>query len=224
MGVLEKFFGSSPFVPLYEHSKKVHECVELLRPLVESLLSEDYDKIEELHNQMSRTEHEADQIKTELRDSLSKMYFLSVGRGELSRFLGFQDDIADSAEDFAVILSLRRTKMPEELREDFSAFVEQVIKVSKHLLELSEKLSTIAEAGFVGKEVEQVLEDIAQIGQEEWQADKLERRFARHFYGIEDKLDAVTISFFEKYCNALSAVANNAEKTAKYLRLVLRKK
>ncbi len=224
MGVLEKFFGSSPFVPLYEHAKKVHECVELLRPLVENLLSEDYGKIEELHHQMSRTEHEADQIKTELRDSLSKMYFLSVGQGELSQFLAFQDDIADSAEDFAVILTLRRTKMPEELREDFTEFVEQVIKVSKHLLVLSEKLSTIAEAGFVGKEVKQVLEDIAQIGQEEWQADKLERRFARHFYSMEDKLDAVTISFFEKYCNVLGAVANNAEKTAKYLRLILRKK
>ncbi|MFC1738089.1 TIGR00153 family protein [Planctomycetota bacterium] len=224
MSVIERFFSRSPFIALHEHTKKVHECVELLRPLVEALLSEDYEKIEELHNQMSRTEHEADQIKTELRDKINKMYFLSVGRQELSRFLGHQDDIADAAEDFAVILVLRKTRVPDELKEDFTAFVEQIIVVSEHLMTLSEKLSTIAKAGFTGGQANQVFEDIEKIGQEEWQADKLERKFARHFYSIEEKLDLLTIIFLEKYCNALSAVANNAEKAAKYLRLILRKK
>ena len=31
MGLLGKFFAPLPFVQLHEHSKKVHECVELLR-------------------------------------------------------------------------------------------------------------------------------------------------------------------------------------------------
>ncbi len=33
MGVIDRFFAPSPFVKLHEHSKKVHECVKLLRPL-----------------------------------------------------------------------------------------------------------------------------------------------------------------------------------------------
>ena len=41
---------------------------------------------------------------------------------------------------------------------------------------------------------------------------------------VQEKLDPITILFFDKYCKTLSAVANNAEKTAKYLRLVIRKK
>ncbi|GAG40343.1 unnamed protein product, partial [marine sediment metagenome] len=85
MSVLKRFFAPSPFIQLHEHSKKVHECVELLRPLTNALLAEDYEKIEELHDVMSKTEHEADQIKTKLRDRISKMYFLSVGRLELGR-------------------------------------------------------------------------------------------------------------------------------------------
>ena len=44
------------------------------------------------------------------------------------------------------------------------------------------------------------------------------------FGGIEEKIDPVTIFFLDKYCKTLSAVANNAEKTAKYLRLLVRKK
>jgi predicted phosphate transport protein (TIGR00153 family) len=186
MGILSKFFAPSPFAQLHEHTKKVHECVELLRPLASALLAEDYEKIEELHNVMSKTEHEADQIKTELRDRISKMYFLSVGRLELSRFLAYQDDVADAAEDFAVVLLLRKTKVPEQLKADFMTFVKQVINVSEHLLNVAEKLSILAEAA--------------------------------------DKIDPITIIFLDKYCKTLSQVSNNAEKTAKYLRLIIRKK
>ena len=224
MGVLGKFFAPSPFAQLQEHSKKVHECVELLRPLANALLSEDYEKIEELHNLMSKTEHEADQVKTELRDRISKMYFLSVGRLELSEFLAYQDDVADAAEDFAVVLLLRRTKIPQELQSDFTALVEQVINVSEQLMVLTDKLSTLAEAAFTGEEAQDMLKAIEKISHGEWQTDRLERKFARKFYSMEDQLDPITIMFLDKYCKRLSFIANTAEKTAKYLRLIIRKK
>jgi len=224
MRVLSRFFGPSPFAQLHEHSKKVHECVELLHPLANALLAEDYEKIEELHNLMSKTEHEADQIKTKLRDNITKMYFLSVGRLELSQFLAYQDDVADAAEDFAVVLLLRKTRFPEQLQADFLAFVEQVISVSEQLMEIAEKLSTLAKAAFTGREAQDVLGAIERIGEEEWKADRLERKFARHLYSMEEELNPITIFFLDKYCKTLSAVANNAEKTAKYLRLIIRKK
>ena len=224
MGVLGKLFARSPFVDLQEHAKKVHECVELLRPLSDALLAEDYDKIEELHNLMSKTEHEADQIKTELRDRISRMYFLSVGRLELSQFLAYLDDVADTAEDFAVLLLLRRTKVPNDLQPDFRALVEQVINVSEQLMHLTDRLSALAEAAFGGEEAQEMLKAIENIGQEEWKADRLERKFARHVYSMEDKIDPITILFLDKYCKTLSRVSNNAEKTAKYLRLIIRKR
>lgn len=224
MGVLDRFFAPSPFIQLHEHAKKVHECVELIRPLTNALLEEDYEEIEKLHDVMSKTEHEADEIKTELRDKIAKLYFLSVGQHELSRFLAYQDDIADAAEDYAVVLLLRKTKIPQELKADFVAFVEQVISVSELLMNLESEISTLAEAAFTGEEAENVLKGIKKIGEEEWKADRLERKFARHFYSMEDKLDPITIMFLDKYCKRLSAISNNAERTAKYMRLIIRKK
>ena len=147
-----------------------------------------------------------------------------MGRLELSRFLAYQDDVADAAEDFAVVLLLRKTKLPEELKADFTEFVEQVISVSEQLLHVAEKLSVLAEAAFNGRVAQDVLKTIERIGEEEWKADRLERKFARHLYSMEDKVDTVTIFFLDKYCRTLSAVSNNAEKTAKYLRLIIRKK
>jgi len=224
MGVLDKLFSQSPFAQLHEHSKKVHECVKLLQPLAMAVLAEEYDKIEDLHNLMSKTEHEADQIKNELRIQITKMYFLSVGRSELSRFIGYQDDIADAAEDFAVLCLLRKTKMPEELKEDFLKLVKQVIAVSEQFMILADKLATLAEAAFTGEEAEDMLVAVEKIGEEEWQTDRLERKFARHFYSLEDQIDPITILFLDKYCKTLSGVSNTAEKAAKYLRLIIRKK
>ena len=224
MNIFSRFFKPSPFVDLHEHTKKVHECVELLRPLTQALVAEDYGKIEDLHNLMSKTEHEADQIKDRLRDEIVGMYILSVGKNELSCFLAYQDDVADAAQDYAVLLLLRKTKIPGELRDDFLAFVNQVINVSEHLLTMAEKLQALAAAAFKGKEAQEVLKAVGQISYEEWQSDRMERRFARKFYGMEDRLGPIDLLFLDKICQTLSEVSNKAEKTAKYLRLLIRTK
>ena len=224
MDFIRKLFGGSPFRMLVEHTKKVHECVLLIRPIAEALLAEDRQKLESLHNQMSKTEHEADLIRDEIRKMITGVRFLSVGKYELTQYLSVQDSIADAAEDFSVVVLLRKTTVHPDIKDDFTAFVDQVIKVSEGLLALAEELSELAEAAFTGREVDRVLAAIDTIGQEEWKADRLQRAFARHFYSLEGQLDPTTLVFYDKYCKTLSAVANNAERTAKFLRLVIAKK
>lgn len=221
MSIIQKFFGGSPFPMLLEHTRKVHECVELLRPLTDALLSEDFDKMEELHDVVSRTEHEADEIKSNIRKRLHNVHLMSVGRNELQKFLSYQDNVADSAEDFAVVLILRKTTIPEALKEDFREFVYQVIQVSEHLLQLAEELTILAESAFTGTEAEKVLNDLESIGQEEWKVDRLGRHFAQKFYAMEDELSPITILFLDKYCRELSEISNSAEKAAKYLRQII---
>ena len=50
---------------------------------------------------------------------------------------------------------------------------------------------------------------------------KLQRKFARHCYVLEEQLDPVTLMFYEKICNTLSAVANKAENTGKFLHMLI---
>ena len=61
----------------------------------------------------------------------------AVNRDDLSRYLGYQDDVADAAEDFAVTLSLRETKVHDDLKDDLRALSEQVIKVSEKMLTMA---------------------------------------------------------------------------------------
>lgn len=221
MGVLDRLFGKSPFGALVEHTMKVHDCVELVRPLVDALLREDFEKIGEIQDQMSKKEYEADLVKTEIRKSLSKGVLLAVNRNDLSRYLAYQDDVADAAEDFAVVLSLRNTVIHEDLKEDLRALSDQVIKVSEIMLSMANDLMELAQEAFSGQRAEKVLQGTKELGEEEWKADRMQRRFARRCYEIEDQLKPMDLVFYDKICETLSAIANKAENTGKFLQMLI---
>ena len=221
MSILGRLFAESPFRALSQHTEKVHECVALVRPIVNALLEEDFEKISGLLDVMSKTEHEADQLKTEIRKMLSSGIFLSVKREDLSRYLAYQDDVADAAEDFAVVVSLRNTRVHPDLKEDLKAFAFQVIQVSERMLEMAESLVELAKKGFHGDQAQAVLQGTQALGEEEWKADKLQRKFARHCYDLEEHLDPVSLMFYDKFCTTLSAIANKAENTGKFLHMLI---
>ena len=142
---ITELFGKSPFGPIVEHSKKVHECVELLWPLMEALVAEDYEQIIKLHSRMSRLEYEADLIKHEIRGFITQRSFLPVDRSDLINFLEHQEKIADHAEDFAVILTLRKTVVNSELHDHFFEYLHQIFQVSGCLLTAAVEFKNLAE-------------------------------------------------------------------------------
>jgi len=221
MGLIEQVFGTSPFGPLVEHARKVHACVEKIRPLLDAVISEDYEEVHRLQDEVSKLEYEADQIKHRIREQLPRRFFLPVSREDLDRYLHCQDNIADGVEDFAVVLIIRNTKIHPDLVEPFRELADQVVVVSNTMMSASEELLDLVEASFGGSEAEKILERIATLGEEEWKADRIQRRLSRRIYEMEDQLDPVTISFYEKMMHALSGVANAAENTGDMLRAMI---
>ena len=221
MSLIKELFGQSPFGPLVEHTKKVHECVKLIEPLTQALLDGNQKEVHRLQDEVSRLEYEADLIKHEIREQLPRRYFLPVGRDELENFLRCQDKIADSAEDFAVVLFIRKTEMHPDLKDDFSEFVEQIVKVSNTLTDAAIELQTLAETSFGGAQATSVLEQIAGLGEQEWNADRMQRRLCQKIYSLEGDLDPVTVMFYDKMLQALSRVANEAENTGDLLRAMI---
>ncbi len=221
MSLISELLGRSPFKALAEHSRKVHECVQLVKPLIEACIREDYEEIHRLQDQVSKIEYEADQVKHEIRENLTRRHFLPVARADLDRFLHCQDNIADAAQDLAVILLIRQTKIHPDLVEEFRAFVEQVVSVSETLASVAEEVDVLAESSFEGGEAEAVLKRVSGLGEGEWLADRMQRKLSQHIYRIEKELDPVTIIFYEKMFHALSEIANAAENTGDLLRAMI---
>lgn len=217
---LGSIFGKSPFQPLAEHARKVHECVRLVRPIAEAILAGDAARLGELQHQMSKTEFEADQLKDRCRETLPTRYFLPVNREDVANFLRQMDRIADDAEDFAVVATLRTISLPKELHADFLALVDKVVQVSESLLDLAEHLAQLQREAFEGHEAGDVLLKIQQVCQMEWESDKLSRKLARKYYAQPDA-DAITVILLEKLSGHLRGIADHAENVGKNLRLMI---
>lgn len=218
MPLLDKLFKKSPFGPVINHAKKVYECIELIDPMIKAWLREDWDKIERLANEISQKENEADQLKIKIRNSLPKSLFYPVPRGDLLRILNNQDDIADAAEDLGVVFTLRKTKLPDTLTNDFQDFVDQVIDTCRMLLSANEELDTLMEVSFTGPTSENVLKIADEIGQMEWESDKKSRELVKKIINMEDQLDPLTIVFLMKIIEVLGNLANYAENCGDNLR------
>ena len=223
MNIIQELFGKSPFGPLVEHTKKAHECVEMIRPLMEALVNEDYDEIRRLQDKVSRLEYEADTIKHSVREHLPRRYFMPVDRVDLEGFISSQDNIADKAEDFAVILTLRKTKLHPFIMDKFFDFVEQIFQVTGTLLTAAVELKNLAEASFSGAEAKVVLNLLQGLNEEEWKADRMARSLSKDVYSLEKELDPITIIFYEKMILSLGAIANEAENAGDKLRTMILK-
>lgn len=224
MALLTQLFAKSPFGPLVEHSKKVKSCVERVRPLIEALIEGDYDAITRLQHDISQMEHEADLIKTEIRASLPKRMFLPVDRDDMNRYLKQQDNMADAAEELAILLTLRRTVVHPQIQQPLREFVGRIVDTADTLFKAAFELADLAEASFGGAEADRISATIDSLDPMDWKADKMKREILRQIYSLEDQLDPVTISFYEKILEELRRIAKHAENTGDALHLMIVKR
>lgn len=221
MRTIFQLFGRSPFGPLVEHTRRVHSTVELISPLFEAFLDEDWERSRELYQQISRLEHKADLTKNEIRDTLPKSIFLPVDRQDMLRYLKEQDAIADAAEDVAVIVTMRQTSCPDALKPEVMHLVEQVIKTSELLLDAGLELQRLFESSFGGPEMVKVLDMVSEVNDQEWEADKVQGSLSRALLEHEEELGAVSIILWMRIIEVLGQVANHAENTGDLLRMML---
>ena len=221
MSIISKLFGKSPFEPLHQHMLKVKACVGLVRPLMDAFLKGEQEKVKDVAKKIFKAEHDADIVKKEIRSRLPKSILLPVARGDILRFLKEQDNIADSAEDLAALLILRKTTVPEELKEKLKNFVDKVLETYEVAMTVSSEIKLLAETSFGGEEAHKVMELIEQLKVKEWEADKAQMNVARKMFSIEKKLDPVSVMMWMHIFKELGTLANHAENAGDQMRLML---
>jgi len=221
MSIISKLLGKSPFEPLYQHMLKVKACVDLVRPLMDVFLKGEEEKVKDVAKKIFKAEHDADIVKKDIRSNLPKSIFLPVARGDILRFLKEQDHIADSAEDLAALLILRKTTVPEELKAELKDFVDKVLETYEVAMTVSSEIKLLAETSFGGEEAHKVMELIESLKLKEWEADKAQMTAAKKMFSIEKKLDPVSVMMWMHIFSELGTLANHAENAGDQMRLML---
>jgi len=214
-------FRESPFEPLRYHMNKVMDCVAFVRPMFEAVRDGDADRLQDLARKVFKTEHDADIIKDEIRQTIPKRFFLPVYRGDLLGYVKLQDDMADAVEDIAVLLTLKKLVFPAELVEGTFEYVDKVLDVCAQTRGLGEYLPTLVEGDMVGKEAAHALQMIAAVEKAEWEADRLQYALSQDLFKHEDEMKPSDLMLWSRILNELGQLANFAEKTGDRLRRML---
>ncbi|MCX6645440.1 MAG: TIGR00153 family protein [bacterium] len=217
-------FGRSPFTALGHHMKKCVETANKVPELITAIKAADHARVKEIAKEVMTLEHEADEIKNELRDSLPRSLFLAIDRRDFRRLLSAQDEIADRTEDLVVVATLKPDfTIPSELVEELDRVVGHVMDCINQAHRIGDELDELLESGFGGPEAEKVFEMVQKVGEIEHMADKRQYKFSQTLVSIADNLKPVDLLLLTEFIINLGGIANAAEKYSKELRNVLAK-
>ena len=139
MSMIRDLFKESPFEPLRYHMKSVMECVAFVKPMFEAVRDGQHDKLQEIARKVFKAEHQADIIKNDIRRTIPKRFFLPVYRGDLLGYIKLQDDMADSVEDIAVLLTIKKLPLPAPLAAPTFEYIDKVDEVCRQTCAISDR-------------------------------------------------------------------------------------
>jgi predicted phosphate transport protein (TIGR00153 family) len=221
MTPIKDMFRESPFEPLRYHMKSVMECVGLVRPMFEAIRDARYDRLQELARKVFKTEHQADIIKDDIRRTIPKRFFLPVYRGDLLGYVKLQDNMADSVEDVAVLLTIKQLPLPAQLVEPAFEYLAKIEEVCQGTQSIADYLPTLVEGDMVGAEAEEALSLVADVERLEWEADRLQYTLSQKLFALEGEMKPTDIFLWFRVFGELGQLANAAEKTGDRLRRML---
>ena len=214
-------FGRSPIRPLQAHMTKVFACVSLLKPLFAAVVSDDQKKVHRIREEITKLEHDADDMKKELRHHLPTGLFMPMDRRDLLDVLMMQDNIANQTKDIAGLIVGRRMTLPKVTHRLFTEYGERVIAAAGQALKIINELDELIETGFSGNEVKRVETMILKLDAIESETDRIQVKLRDILYGLEDKLRPTDVMFTYQLIAWIGDVADYAQRVGSRLQLLL---
>ncbi len=219
--VLANIFGSSPVQPLEKHMDVTYRCAKQLNDFFPAAIAGDWDKATAVRDEIDRLEHDADDLKKEIRLHLPKSLFMPVPREDLLELLLVQDKIANRTKDVSGLVLGRRMRIPETIADAFLVFVERNVDAAKQARKSVRELDELFTAGFRGAEVDLVESMIEELDRIETDTDGKQAEIRAALFKIEFTLNPVDAVFMYKVIELTGEIADMAERVGRRLELLL---
>ncbi|HCH02870.1 MAG TPA: TIGR00153 family protein [Vibrio sp.] len=214
-------FAKSPIKPLQEHVVCVNECCSHLIPFFETCAKGDWEEANNIRENISRLEREADVLKREIRLKLPRGLFMPVDRTDMLELLTQQDKLANLAKDIAGRVIGRQLEIPTQMHEAFIAYVSRCLDAASQAQEVIHELDELLETGFKGREVTLVAEMINQLDEIEDDTDTMQIELRQQLMAIESKYNPIDIVFLYKILEWVGGIADQAQRVGARLEVML---
>ena len=219
--VMANVFGSSPVMPLEKHIDIAYRCAKQLKGFFAAAIGGDWTSAAADRAKIIRLEHEADNLKKEIRQHLPKSLFMPVPREDLLSLLVVQDKIANRTKEVASVVMARNLQIPSAIAAQFLEFVDRNIDAAKQARKSVRELDELFTSGFRGAEaslVEGMLEELDRI---ETDTDDKQEALVAAVFDIEASLNPVDAVFLYKVIELTGGIADMAERVGRRLELLL---
>ncbi|WP_041524221.1 TIGR00153 family protein [Gilvimarinus agarilyticus] len=214
-------FGRSPIKPMQEHMAVAVNASSKLVSFFEAVINDDWEQARATQEAIVELEHQADDMKKQLRLHLPKSLFLPVPRTDLLELLSMQDRIANKAQDIAGIMLGRKMRIPASLQQLFIDFVQSGQRTAEQALTAINELDELLEAGFSGRELTLVEDMIEKLDQYERQNDSLQVEIRSALFKLESEWPPVDVMFLYQVIDWIGDLADRAQAVGSRLHLLL---
>jgi|TARA_B110000037_G_C16992213_1_gene453600 predicted phosphate transport protein (TIGR00153 family) len=218
-----RIFGSSPVTPLLKHIDIVVSCVEKLIPYFESVIINDWELAAETQKKLVLLEHEADEIKNELRLNLPSSLFMAIDRRDVLEVLDLQDHIANKAKDISGLTLGRKMSLPESISCGYMEFLKRCIDATRQAQVAVNELDELVVTGFRGDEAVRVKKMIEELHVIEEETDEIQIKLRAELYKTEKELPPIDVMFIYKIIEWTGDLADTSQSTGNRLQLMLAK-
>jgi len=214
-------FMKSPFEGLQEHAEKVKECAWTFQQAMECHVADRCKRFEELREEISKLESEADAIKRRIRGHMPKGTMMPVYNFLIFSYLKEQDSVLDAVEDTLDWISYRsKPGIPDDLKKDFLKLVNAVIdpidELSVMVIEARNYFKNYSEKQRV------IVKDIVRnLRKQEHEADQIEDIIKRKAFHMET--DPVTVFHMIRLAEIIGSIADHAQNVGDVMRAMLSK-
>jgi predicted phosphate transport protein (TIGR00153 family) len=214
-------FGSSPVMPLEKHVDIAYRCTNHLNGLFKAVIAGDWDKAAEYRNMIETLEHEADDLKKEIRLHLPKSLFMPVPRQDLLELLLVQDNMANRTKDVSGLVLGRKMQIPDAIADDFLEFVKRNVDAAKQARKSVRELDELFSSGFRGAEASLVESLIEELDQIETDTDTRQADLRSALFAVESSLQPVNVIFLYRVIELTGEIADMAQRVGRRLELLL---
>ena len=219
--MLANIFGTSPVMPLEKHVGIAYKCVKELNEFFAAAVAQDWDRASEARDRVIQLEHDADDLKKEIRLKLPKSLFMPVPREDLLELLLVQDKMANRAKDVSGIVFGRRMVIPSSISNEFLEFVQRNVDAAKQARKSVRELDELFTSGFRGAEVSLVEALLEELDQIETDTDDRQAALRWSLFEVEKEHNPVDVMFLYQVIEMTGEIADMAERVGRRLELLL---
>ena len=215
--------AQSPVRPMLEHAMIAGDCTDELGIFVAALNEADWSGAIKSRERIVELEHQADDLKQEIRGHLPKSLFLPVPRADLLDLIRLVDSLPNTAKDISGLMTGRKMRIPEGIRETFTDFVTKAVKTAHQASDSVERLDDLFGAAFRG-EIAKTLEALVeQLDVLEHQTDEAEIAVRAELFAIETEITPIEVVFLYEAIREIGQLADRAQQVGHRLLMLVAK-